>query len=201
MPREARAIESALSRAGIHCEIRSIGIAARFLPASLDPGVDLIILAGLAGGLDPTLAVGDVVIQLPGSALMPADLPGVRFGKIVGAPDPVCTSREKAALYHSTGAVAVDMETHIVAALAERVGQPLLVIRAISDIAAQSIDPRVLTLIDATGGVRPRAVAAHLLHDPTSVVSLVHLARAAHIAERRLGTAVVRVLGALGVGR
>jgi adenosylhomocysteine nucleosidase len=203
MPREERAISRALSRAGIGCPVRSIGIAARFLPASIDAGVDLIILAGLAGGLDPTLAVGDVVIQLPAEWSMPTDwIPsGARLGKIVGAPSAVCTLSAKAALYRSTGAAAVDMETHVVTAFTERIGKPLIVIRAISDSAGENIDPGLLTLVNPTGHVRPGAVAGHLLRKPVGVVSLVRLARAVRIAEGRLGVAVVQVLGGLGVGR
>jgi adenosylhomocysteine nucleosidase len=203
MPREERAIGRALSRAGISCPVRSIGIAARFLPASIDAGVDLIILAGLAGGLDPSLAVGDVVIQLPMGLGLPGDwnLAGARIGKIVGAPSAVCTASAKAALYRSTGAAAVDMETHVVAAYAQRVGKPLLVIRAISDSAGENIDPGVVALVDPTGHVRPGAVAGHLLRKPAGVVSLVRLARAVRIAEGRLGVAVAEVLSALGAGR
>jgi hypothetical protein len=203
MPREARAIARALAKARIDCPITTIGIGAKSLPPSIDPAVDLIILAGLAGGLDPSLAVGDVVIQAPPNQSIPADwIPAnARNGKIVGAQSLVCTPQEKLALYRSTGCIAVDMETHVVTAYAERLGKPLLIIRAISDTAAHSIDPRLINLFDANGRIRPLGIAQYLLRNPSSVVTLFRLHRAASFAEHRLGDAVVHLLGALTAGR
>jgi hypothetical protein len=202
MPREARAVARALARARINCPIVTIGIGAQFVPASLDAAVDLIILAGLAGGLDPSLAVGDVVIQAPPNQSNPADwIPAnARLGKIAGALALVCTPQEKLALGRSSGCVAVDMETHIVAAYAERVGKPLLIIRAISDTAAHGIDPKLINLFDANGRIRPLSVAQHLLRSPSSVVTLFRLHRAASFAEGRLGDALVHVLRRLDAG-
>src|SRR5207249_1339343 len=54
---EAKALRNRLD-----CDIRTIGIRATRLPAEL-ASASVIVMAGLAGALDPSLKVGDVVID------------------------------------------------------------------------------------------------------------------------------------------
>lgn len=103
----------------------------------------LLISAGFAGGLDPRLATGDLLLATNFSspellAKSRAHLAGnahAFFGGLTSQSHPAETVAEKSALARATGALAVDMETASIAAACERSGVPLLAVRAISDCA------------------------------------------------------------------
>ena len=114
----------------------SSGSGAAHMPTDLqDAPVAAIIMAGLAGGLDPILGIGDIVIDDCPPGWIP-DLPH-RIGKIVTSPTMVSTPADKQKLFEQTGALAVDMENEIVRAAALKIGVPFVSIRAISDTAAR----------------------------------------------------------------
>ena len=191
MHTEAKAIRKGL---GPEVPIRIIGIEGKKIPSPAElarPAT--IILAGFAGALDPSLKVGDLVLDtsLP--------LPNVPFrrGTVYASRGLVATSDEKAALFQSTGSLAVDMETAVVKALADRLGVPFIGLRVISDTAEESIDPRVLRFIDATGRVKPLALAATLGASPSLLATLLRLGRSARIASRNLSEAMPVLWGAL----
>jgi hypothetical protein len=81
-----------------------------------------IIMAGLAGALDPTLHDGEVVIDQP----LVDTLQDARWrrGGIHTSDHLIATPAAKAALFESTGATVVDMETAKARAFAERAGVP-----------------------------------------------------------------------------
>jgi hypothetical protein len=192
---EAKAIRRAL-RPG-DADVRVIGIGATSLPPVAEiRAASAIILAGFAGALDPSLNVGDVVldsrIPLPG-------LP-VRQGRIHTASTLVSTPAEKAELFAATGAVAVDMEADTVRQLADGAGVPFIGLRAISDTADESINPAILRLIDATGRVRPHRLAAALVARPSMMRDLLHLGRSSRIAGASLSRAIRQVFAALQSG-
>src|SRR5438105_870719 len=86
-------------------ELHLIGVGAKRLPDRLSAPVSGVILAGLAGALDPTLAVGEVVIDDHDMPLPPG-LP-FRRGPIHTSDCLIASPQEKAALYAQTGALAV----------------------------------------------------------------------------------------------
>ena len=65
---------------------------------------------------------------------------------------------EKRALHAHSGAVAADMESHIVARLAAQHGLPFAVLRVIADPAEQDIPPAALAGMASDGGIDVRAV-------------------------------------------
>jgi adenosylhomocysteine nucleosidase len=104
-------------------------------PASL-------ISSGFAGGLDPALKVGDIIIagNFSNEALL----------EKMGAPLAVKTTMttqaqvaervaDKAALFSQTGAAAVDMETAIISGQCAQLGIPMVSLRGISDSAADEL--------------------------------------------------------------
>ncbi|HWE94124.1 MAG TPA: hypothetical protein VG269_09190 [Tepidisphaeraceae bacterium] len=180
-------------RAGLILELHLIGIGASLPPSTLrDSDSAIVIMAGLAGGLDPSLRVGDVVID----DCPPGLLPDVahRRGGIHTANHLIATTTEKTALFAQTGALAVDMETGIVRALAQQEGIEFIAIRAISDAFDEALDPTILKLVDGFGRPRPAAIAATLLRRPALIAPLRRLGAASHLAAENLGAAVKSIV-------
>ncbi|MEM7743945.1 MAG: nucleoside phosphorylase [Pseudomonadota bacterium] len=105
----------------------------------LAEGATSLVSWGIAGGLDPDLAPGDLVhgeaVSTPDRARWPLAMPegGLRRVVLLGSEAVVTTPDLKAALRIDTGAAAVDMETHRVATVAARAGVPCYAVRAIAD--------------------------------------------------------------------
>jgi adenosylhomocysteine nucleosidase len=120
----------------------------------------------------------------------------VVLGPTLTAPGIIATPAGKQGLGRQTGAVAVDMESYWVAKAASERGLPFLAMRAISDARADllpSFDP----ILDADGNPRARRLAAYLIREPGSLVTLVKLARNASRARRALTTGVACAVAAL----
>jgi hypothetical protein len=156
-----------------------IGIRAVRLPVQVDASA--IIMAGFAGALDPSLRIGDVVYDTP---------PRGPSGSIHTSGELVATVQEKALLFRSTSARAVDMENAIVRQFAGRMGVPFFGIRAISDTADEAIDPRILRFVDERGRLRPAALAGGLLRRPALIPALNRLRINSNIAGRSLAEAL-----------
>jgi adenosylhomocysteine nucleosidase len=106
----------------------------------------------------------------------------------------IATPAEKAALFASTGAAVVDMETAKARAFAERVSVPFLAIRAISDRADQPLDPATVSWVTPAGGLRAGKVAATLLRRPAMVPELMRLRRRSNLAMRNLAEAIREIV-------
>lgn len=121
---------------------------------AIRPGCLGLVSFGVAGGLDPGLRPGDCVVAtavIAEDRRLPTDpnwshrvaqmLPGSVAGDILGVADPLLDPSVKNLVHRRTGAVAVDMESHIVARVAAARDVPLLAIRVVTD-PAQRIVPR-----------------------------------------------------------
>jgi adenosylhomocysteine nucleosidase len=192
---EALAIAPALASLRGACDLRVIGPKGPRLPVDLHAEeCRAIVTAGLAGGLEPSLAVGAVVVDAePPSAACVAAGPW-RVGVIHTAAHLAATPTAKAALFARTRADVVDLENAHARALAVRLGIPFLGLRAVSDTAHDSLDPALLDLVDEAGRVRRRAVAALLLRRPRILHSLLRLRASSAIARRGLACAVGELL-------
>ena len=110
---------------------------------------------GVAGGLAPELQPGDCVVGsavLSGSTRLEMDrhwsqkllatIPEAICGTLLGVSAPVADPKTKRTLYLKTGAMAVDMESHVVAQVAAGHGLPAAAIRVITDPAMRALpDP------------------------------------------------------------
>jgi len=146
----------------------------------------MLICAGFAGGLDPRVRAGDVVVadnfstaELRGRA---RELTGARphhfFGPLVTRQDPVEAVDAKAALAAETGALAVDMETGAVAEACLRAAVPLLAVRAISDGPETALPVPFAHWFDLERQrPRPWALVKYLAQNPGQVVPFVHFVR------------------------
>lgn len=167
---------------------------------------------GLAGGLDPAVRPGTVIIARAIAAadrtLYTTDKPWrtrllaeagdrvwIREGVIAGRGEPVRSVADKKALFAATQAAAVDMESHAVAAVARQFSLPFLAVRAVADPARRKIPAAALAGLAPDGTVRPDAVIAALLARPWEIFGLIGLAAETRAAMRSLRR--VADLGAL----
>jgi adenosylhomocysteine nucleosidase len=171
----------------------------------------LVVSGGVCGALAPDLSAGDLI--LPESVLGPTgerlnvtptpyrratELAGsARGGTLVTSREVVATAEAKAALFASTGAVAVDMESALILAHAAGAGCPTLVVRAVSDTASESLPPELIDLVTPAGKLRTLRALALALTRPRVLPRALALRQ---VTGRAL-TAVARVLGALASSR
>jgi hypothetical protein len=177
-------------------QLQVVGPGAKRMPADLDRDRPSgIILAGIGGGLDPSLRCGDVVIDET-SDLKTVALP-YRRGGIYTADRIIATPQQKREVLEKTGAIVVDMETAIVRERAKQLGVPFLGVRVVGDGAGDTLNPIVLTLIDENGHTKLGAVAMALTRHPTLLRDLLQLRRTAKIALQSLTLAMREVLTAV----
>jgi adenosylhomocysteine nucleosidase len=191
--------------------VATIGLGARLLPARWPAllsglGSPLVISAGVCGGLDPSLAAGDLVLPdgvlgvegglanvTPSHHLAATALaPSASTGRLVTTREVVATPADKAALFARTGAVAADMESSAILAAAAAAGLPSLVVRAVSDGAHEALPPELIRLVSPEGRLR-MAGAVALIARPAIVTRAIGLRRA---TRRALGK-VAELLAAL----
>ncbi len=123
-------------------------------------GATALVSFGLAGGLDPALRPGMVVVPdmvVAGGRRFVADASlAARFGGLTGhcllAGDAIAAdAAAKRALMVTTGAQAIDLESGSVARVAESHGLPFAVVRAICDPAERDLPPAALVALDRPG--------------------------------------------------
>lgn len=158
-------------------------------------GVGGLLSFGLAGGLDPALQPGTLVI--PGTILTAtrtwtanADLTA-RFGGatghvLLGDGAILATQAAKADAFRRTGAHAVDLESGAVAEAAVRRGVPFAAVRAICDPAERDLPPAALLALDRRGAIGFGRVLGSVLRHPAQVPALLALARDAALARKVL---------------
>ena len=158
-------------------------------------GATMILSCGIAGALDRALKAGDLVLSVPSpspsgegfSEALTAALPHAHLGPIIGQDHIAATVAEKAALHAATGALAVDMESHIAARVAARHGLPFAAIRTISDTASETLPPAALVGMNPDGSMALGKVLLSLARDPAQLPALIRNGRSAEAAFRALG--------------
>jgi adenosylhomocysteine nucleosidase len=161
-----------------------------------DEGVAALMVFGVAGGLAPGLKPGDLVcpseiIDEQGRrytadgfwrARLLARLPPPWDGTLLTVQAPLLSAADKAAACKRSGAIAVDMESAAVAAVAAAAGLPFLVLRAISDSANDAIPAALAGTVDRYGQPRLSRVLAALLRSPALIAELPRLSRGMNAA-------------------
>ncbi len=184
--------------------------------ALLDAGATGLLSFGIAGALSPDFTPGTLL--LPKAVVMPGMGPGMKWMvdavwhdrvlqlavmsglklmpdlTIAGSDAAITCVKDKNALAQTTGADAVDMESHIVAAVASERGVPFLVLRAIADPAKRAIPAPALVGLGPDGETTAGAVALRLLTAPWTLPALLRLAIDSRAGLKSL-TEAVRLLG------
>jgi len=178
------------------------GDAGARLEAAIARGARGIVSFGIAGGLDPALRPGDILVasavhhntgqwraDAAWSSTLLRMLPDAKPGKMLGADAPVTTAQDKQALHRTHGFAAVDTESHIAAAAAARHGLPFVALRVVADDAASTLPEAALAGFGAGGRVNVIAVLAKLARSPQELAPLIRLARHTSLARRSLARA------------
>ena len=149
-----------------------------------------VISFGVAGGLDPSLKSGDVVVatevtagdarwfaglSLAEDQIAALAMGGRRIvrGGLAGVEEVVVAQAGKAALRSETGAAAVDMESHIAAAYAAEAGLPFAALRVISDPASRALPALARAAIKANGDIDLRKIFRGVVQNPRTLRALV----------------------------
>jgi adenosylhomocysteine nucleosidase len=182
-------------------------LAVRWDALTRDLGCPLVISAGVCGGLDPDLQPGDLVV--PQHVVGPAGeilevTPGAREALL--ARGPVVRGRMmftsacivdspalKARLHARSGAAAVDMESAAILTRARAAGWPVLVVRGVSDAAADEVPEVLVRLLSADARARD---LARVLTSPRGLRAAMRL----HGSTRRALRAVAAALATLLAG-
>jgi hopanoid-associated phosphorylase len=183
---------------------QSLALAIDEVRAAKDGRLGLISF-GVAGGLDPRLDPGTCIVGstiLSGTAIIDTDqpwsqrllrmIPDAVYGPIVGVPAPITSREAKRILFQETGAVAVDMESHIVAATAVQHNIPLAAIRVVTDPAGRSLPACAVAAMRANGTADIAAMVRSVLRRPSELLALLrtmldaYAARDALLRGRRL---------------
>lgn len=154
---------------------------------------------GLCGALDPALRIGDLVLgesvtttsgvylaDAAWSAELARAAPRAVLAGVAAGPRMLTSPHEKAHLRAQTGAAAVDMESHLVAEAAARLGVPFAVLRSVSDRADHAITGAVQAGFHPSGKPALMAVFNALLARPLEFPALVRTALHAATAFKTL---------------
>lgn len=179
--------------------------------ALIDAGATALVSWGLAGGLDPQLPSGTICLpktvmsvtggvidmhhhwrEAVGAAI--AARHRVVDGKLLTTSHALVDSLAKAAAYRDTGAVAVDMESFAIAAVAAERQLPFIAVRVVVDAAGDSLPVAVVAASQA-GQVSVMRLMRGLLNSPLEVTPVIQLAQRYRLAIQAL-TAIART-GAL----
>ena len=144
---------------------------------------------GVAGGLAAQLRAGDWVVASAireSQRVHPTDagwarkllgsIGGAVHAPIVGVDAPIAEPAEKRELHRTTGAAAVDMESHVVARVAAAHGLAFAALRVIVDPAHRKIPPAALLSMRPDGRADAVGVLRDLLLRPSQLSPLARIA-------------------------
>jgi adenosylhomocysteine nucleosidase len=166
---------------------------------------------GLAAGLDPGLAPGSIVIPrevVHGPRRYATDhawsqrlrrtIAEAVATPVAGVDGPLVKPRDKYALHEATHAAAADMESHVAARVAQRLGLPFAVLRVVGDPVQRAIPDAAVAGMRSDGRVHPVAVLASLLRNPLQLPTLIAVAADVQLAMQTLRRCRARLGPALG---
>jgi adenosylhomocysteine nucleosidase len=179
-------------RAGLQALVAS-GTPARRASAvaqAIAAGATGLISFGIAGGLDPRLAPGAVLLpdivhteagesfetDAPWRSRLMAHIPGAISGAIHCAEAVVARAEEKKSLFDRTNAIAVDLESAAVARAAVDARIPFIVLRAVADPAHRNLPQAAVSALNGEGKVAYGAVFGNLARRPHQFPGLLFLA-------------------------
>jgi nucleoside phosphorylase len=166
-----------------------------------------ILAAGFSGALTSSRKVGDIILATEiadGSGRVwpttwPGELPAGQWrpqlhrGRVLTADSLVSDPGVKESLGRQHGALAVDMESAVVAESCARLGISFGCVRAISDEVATALSPQLLSIISG-GRVAPLRALLAVASSPRLLGEMRHLAKQTRTAAEQLGKALGELL-------
>jgi adenosylhomocysteine nucleosidase len=161
----------------------------------LDAGCKALVSFGLAGGLDPSLRSGVLVVpavviaagqHYPTDPQLSCLLGGVSAEALAGVDAVLASAEAKHLLWCRTSAAAADLESGAVAQVAAKYGAALGVLRAICDPAERSLPPAALATLRPSGAIGFGRLITSVLVQPGQVQALLRLAGDGAAARRSL---------------
>ena len=163
---------------------------------------------GIAGSLDTSVRLGDLVIGtrvVADNGLWACDeawgkglaskIPHARLGGVYGSEVLVTTTHAKESLHQKTGCAIVDMESQCLAEVAAAAQLPMIVVRSVCDDASMNVPPFVMAAIGEDGSTSVLRALGHLALHPLQTRDLFDVMRGTAGALRALKQ-VRDVLGA-----
>lgn len=181
-------------------------------------GCAIFVSYGFAGGLDPRLRPGTIVVPervvsadgaswsidrrccdalATAIAVVARPVSTVARGTVLGSDVALTKVADKRNAYAEYGAVAVDMESHVLAEAAAHAGRRFVVLRAVLDPSAHAIPSAALAAMRPDGTVAIAAMLAALARRPYQVPALIRLAgdsRKAQAALAAMSAAALRAI-------
>ena len=150
---------------------------------------------GLAGALNPSLRIGDVIFQTT-NALLAERLraAGATAASFHCATRVAVTAAEKSALRQQTGTDAVEMESAVIQRVCAEADVPCATVRAISDLATEDLPldfNKLMTRGQTMSGVK---LAAAILMQPQRFPALLRLGRNSARAANELSHVLIATL-------
>lgn len=151
-------------------------------------GAKRLVSFGVAGGLQPGLPLGALVIGTrvvaPGGTWscdeswgteLAGKLPQAQRGGVWGSEVLVAGAKDKQALHRDRDCLIVDMESQCAAEIAAETGVPLAVLRAVCDVAELDVPPIVMKVIAEDGRVDVLRALGEVLKNPLQISTLLHV--------------------------
>lgn len=159
---------------------------------------ECVLTCGFAGGLNPALALGTIIFDEDfdagvGSILTALGAASARFHC---ARRVAITRREKADLWSSTGADAVEMESSVIRTLCREWKIPSATVRVISDTASDDLPLDFNALMTSDERIHYGKLALAVLSSPRRIPQLLAFQRQTIVAARRLGRVLNELLAA-----
>ncbi len=174
----------------------------RFLEALGGVAPERVLTCGFAGALRPEFKIGDVLFDEDYDAglskgLLSAGAIPARFHCSVRV---AVTAAEKADLFQTTGADAVEMESSVIRSLCKERGIPSATVRVISDTANEDLPLDFNALMTSEQNLSIPKLMGKLITSPRAIPRLMELQRNTRAAARRLGDVLRKSLSGSGCG-
>lgn len=160
--------------------------------------VDHVMVVGIAGGMGPTVEIGDLVLpelvidEATGKEVRPTTLGGAKARGTIVTSDKFGYDDETNAKLIADGCVGVDMETSAVGLVCEARGVPWSAYRGISDRGDDdTVDIEVLKLGGTDGTLNAKALAWYLLRKPWKIKHLNNLRKGTDLAVNAAADAAI----------
>ncbi|MGB0695563.1 MAG: hypothetical protein ACPGOY_07930 [Rhodospirillaceae bacterium] len=203
---QGSASSTLMAKALVFCEGPGPDAAIRCAEAALAAGAKTLVSFGTAGGLSPLVGPGDLILaeqvvtadggQFPTALDSIPEALGIlgRRGVMIGSDKVIPDPAAKTALAEAHTALAVDMESHAVAQVAQKAGVPFLVLRVVTDPAERALPSWLLGCVRRDGTTRYGRLAKRVAANPLRIRPLLQLGRDSKAAQKTMRAAAEALL-------